>query len=88
MFGILMVATEPEAASRRWILPSLREAVRSARAVVGCPLERLVMVVADAILNYCSQSILCFGVEIGTRDIYWMKGEGFRIGNALQSSAC
>lgn len=38
MLGILMVATEPEAARRRCALPSFREAVSSARALVGAGL--------------------------------------------------
>lgn len=35
MRGILMVATEPDAARRRWILLSVKEAVRAAREEEG-----------------------------------------------------
>ena len=38
MLGILIVATDPEAARRRCALPSFREAASSARALVGVEL--------------------------------------------------
>ena len=49
MLGILMVATEPEAARRRCALPSSREAVSSARALVG--VELIVVGVVPAMVQ-------------------------------------